>query len=51
MDSNNLKYLIIGKNDIGNDGVRHVTEGLKQNVTLTKLDICYCNITVKGNYS
>ena len=51
MESNNLAHLNIGNNDIGNDGVRHITEGLQQNVTLIHLELPYCNITVKGNYS
>ena len=49
MENKNLTHLNIGYNDIGNDGVRHVTEGLQQNVTLTKLDLRYCKISVKGN--
>ena len=49
MENKNLTHLNIGHNDIGNDGVRHVTEGIQQNVTLTQLELRYCEISVKGN--
>ena len=51
MENKNLTHLNIGYNDISDDGVRHVTEGLQQNDTLTKLWLCNCKISVKGNYS
>ena len=51
MENNNLTHLNISDNDIGNDGVRHVTEGLQQNVNLTQLRLNNCKISVKGNYS
>ena len=51
MENKNLTLLDIGSNNIGDDGVRHVTEGLQQNDTLTKLWLGKCKILVKGNYS
>ena len=51
MDNKNLTHLNIGINNIGDDGVRHVTEGLQQNDTLTELGLYDCKISVKGNYS
>ena len=51
MENKNLTFLIISNNNIGDDGVRHVAEGLQQNDTLTKLWLSSCNISVKGNYS
>ena len=51
MENKNLTHLNISNNNIGDDGVRHVTEGLQQNDTLTKLGLYDCEISVKGNYS
>ena len=51
MENKNLTHLDIGYNDIGNDGVRHATEGQQQNDTLTELMLYDCKISVKGNYS
>ena len=51
MVNKKLQYLQIGNNKIGNDGVRHVTEGLQQNDTLTELMLRNCGISVNGNYS
>ena len=51
MENKNLTHLNIGFNNIGDDGVRHVTEGLQQNDTLTELRLYDCKISVKGNYS
>ena len=51
MENKKLQHLNIGGNKIGDDGVRHVTEGLQQNDTLTKLMLHYCGISVNGNYS
>ena len=47
MENKELQHLDIGRNKIGDDGVRHVTEGL---YTLTELELQHCNISVKGNY-
>ena len=51
MENKNLTHLGIGSNCISDNGVRHVTEGLQQNDTLTELVLCFCEISVKGNYS
>ena len=51
MENKNLTHLDICFNNIEDDGVRHVTEGLQQNDTLTKLVLRDCKISVKGNYS
>ena len=37
MENKKLHHLDIRGNNIGDDGVRHVTEGLQQNNTLTEL--------------
>ena len=49
MENKKLQQLCIGSYEIGDDGVRHVTEGLLQNDTLTELMLPNCNISVKGN--
>ena len=51
MENKKLQHLNISENTIGDDGVRHVTEGLQQNDTLTELILLDCEISVKGNYS
>ena len=51
MENKNLTHLNIGNNNIGDDGVRHVIDGLQQNDTLTELGLHNCKISVKGNYS
>ena len=51
MKNKKLQHLDISCNTIGDDGVRHVTEGLQQNDTLTELITGGCKISVKGNYS
>ena len=38
-------------NDIGDDGMSSVADGLQHNNTLTKLDISECKFSVKGSYS
>ena len=51
MGNKKLQRLNIGFNEIGDDGVRNVIEGLQQNDTVTNLMLHGCNISVKGNYS
>ena len=52
IENKKLQLLHIGYNRrIGDDGVRHVTEGLQQNDTLTELMLQGCGISVTGNYS
>ena len=50
MENKKLEYLDISYNKIGDDGVRHVMEGLQQNDTVTELRIPDCEISVEGNY-
>ena len=45
---NKLQYLDISWNEIGDDGVRLITEGLQCNNTLTKLNAEHCGISVTG---
>ena len=49
MENKKLQHLNIANNKIGDDGVRHVAEGLHQNDILTELVSYYCEITAKGN--
>ena len=51
MENKKLQNLDISGNKIGDDGVRHVAEGLCQNDILTELVLRYCEITAKGNCS
>ena len=46
--SNKLQYLDIGRNNIGDDGVKLIIEGLQYNNTLIKLYTYHCDISVIG---
>ena len=48
MKNMKLQYINISGNKIGDDGVRHITEGLKVNNTLTELELQYCGMSMKG---
>ena len=37
-------------NDIGDDGISSVADGLQHNKSLTELDVFRCGISAKGNY-
>ena len=37
------------ENDIGDDGMSSVVDGLQHNNTLTKLDVSRCKFSVKGS--
>jgi len=50
MENKKLKVLSIGRNQIGNEGVAAVCEGLYNNTNLTKLRIDYCGLSVEGIY-
>ena len=39
------------RNDIGDDGMSSVADGLQHNNTLAKLDVSLCKFSVKGSYS
>ena len=41
----------MGENDIGDDGMSSVADGLQHNNTLKKLDATECKFSVKGSYS
>ena len=49
MGNKKLQYLDIDGNNIGDDGVSHITEGLRHNDTLTKLVLHNCKVSAKGN--
>ena len=36
-------------NDIGDDGMSSLADGLQYNITLTKLNVQNCGVSVKGN--
>ena len=45
----NKQHLDFSGIKIGDDGVRHITEGLLHNDTLTELILANCEISAKGN--
>ena len=49
MENKKLQHLDIRYNNFGDDGVRHVTEGLQQNDALTELILWQFRISVTGN--
>ena len=51
MKNNELQYLNISVNKIGNDGVKLITEGLQYNNTLINLRAEDCGISVEGRYT
>ena len=51
MVNRTLKHLGISSNKIQDDGVRDIMEGLKENDTLTEVELGSCVISVKGNYT
>ena len=36
-------------NDIGDDGMSSVVDGLQHNKSLTKLNVSYCGVSLKGS--
>ena len=48
MENKKLQHLNIDRNKIGDNGVSHIAEGLRQNDTLTKLVLHNCEISAKG---
>ena len=46
--NNSLQQLDMGYNDIGDDGMSSVADGLQYNETLTKLYVEWCRLSVKG---
>ena len=48
METSKLDFLHIGKNYIGDDGIKYITEGLQNNKTLTILTAYDCGFSVEG---
>ena len=46
--STTLRVLYVGYNRNGDNWISMVIEGLQSNKTLTKLDVSYCDLSVKG---
>ena len=46
--NNSLQELEMGYNQIGDDGMSSVADGLQCNNTLTKLNVQWCGLSVKG---
>ena len=46
--NNSLQVLLMMDNDIGDDGMSSIADGLQHNSTLTKLIISWCKFSVKG---
>ena len=49
MEKSKLQHLNIGRNKIGDNGVSHIAEGLRQNDNLTEVVLRDCDISAKGN--
>ena len=46
--NNSLQELVMQSNQIGDNGISSVADGLQCNNTLTKLDVEGCGLSVKG---
>ena len=46
--NNSLQELVMEYNQIGDDGMSSVADGLQCNNTLTKLNVLCCDLSVKG---
>ena len=46
--STTLRELDVSWNDIGDSGLSVITQWLLSNNTLTKLNVSYCDLSVKG---
>ena len=46
--STTLRELNVSWNDIGDNGISTITNCLLSNKTLTKLDVSWCKLSVKG---
>ena len=46
--STTLRELDVSLNFIGDSGIAMITQWLLSNETLTKLDVSYCDLSVKG---
>ena len=45
-----LRILNVGKNDIGDNGMALILEGLEGNKSLTELKVEECGLSVKGSH-
>ena len=48
MENKTITSLIISQNDIGDEGVAGICQGLHHNKTVTRLDMWRCGFSVKG---
>ena len=48
--NNSLQELDMRDNDIRDDGMSSVADGLQHNSTITKSDVSECKFSVKGSY-
>ena len=48
--NNSLQELNMDHNDIGDDGMSSVADGLQHNKSLTTLSVQICGISAKGNF-
>ena len=48
METSKLDFLHIGKNNIGDDGMKLIMEGLQKNTTMTILKAYDCGFSVEG---
>ena len=46
--NNSLQELVMYRNNISDDGILLIVQGLQCNSTLTKLDVEECRLSVKG---
>ena len=46
--STTLRELDVSYNQIGDNGISLITEGMQSNKMLTKLDVSSCDLSVKG---
>ena len=51
MENNKLQVLYISSNQIGNEGVAAVCEGLYNNTNLTELMMWSCGLSMGGTYT
>jgi len=50
MENKKLQVLDIGQNQIGNEGVAAIYQGLENTTTLTELSMYNCGLSVEGIY-
>jgi len=50
LENKKIQVLNFGNNQIGNEGVAAVCEGLYNNTNLTEFRMSYCGLSVEGIY-